>query len=71
MSLSFITNFADSYVYIIETNSNNEYNATMTPNELGKKAIEKFNKRITAEIFLVIQNDKGLMHDYLRLIESK
>lgn len=43
----------------------------MTPNELGKKAIEKFNKRITNEIFLVIQNDKELMYKYLRLVESK
>ena len=42
----------------------------MTPHELGKTAIEKFNKRITNEIFLIIQNDRELMYKYLRLVEA-
>ncbi len=43
----------------------------MTPHELGKTAIKKFNKRITNEIFLIIQNDRELMYEYLRLVEAK
>jgi hypothetical protein len=27
------------------------------------------NKRITNEIFLIIQNDPDFMHDYLKLVE--
>ena len=40
----------------------------MTPQELANKAIESFNKRITDEVFLQIQNDRDLMHDYLRTV---
>jgi hypothetical protein len=43
----------------------------MKANELGQSAIQKFNKRITNEIFLIILNDRELMHKYLRLIESE
>lgn len=43
----------------------------MTPHELGKTVIQKFNKRITNEIFLIIQNDRKLMYEYLRLVEAK
>ena len=43
----------------------------MTANKLAKTAIQKFNKRITNEVFLIIQNDKKLMYDYLRLVEAK
>lgn len=42
----------------------------MTPNQIAQKAIEKMNKRITNEIFLIIQNDKKLMYEYLRSIEN-
>jgi hypothetical protein len=28
------------------------------------------NKRITNDIFLIIQNDRGLMHEYLRAVEA-
>ena len=38
--------------------------------KIAKKAIGVFNKRITDEIFLLIQNDKNLMFDYLRAIEK-
>jgi len=47
----------------------------MTPQEkeikeFAEKAIEKFNERITDEIFLFIQNDKKLMYEYLRIVEK-
>ena len=42
----------------------------MTPNEIAKKAISKMNKRITNEIFMIIQNDRELMFDYLRAVEA-
>ena len=38
--------------------------------ELAQRAIQKMNKRITNEIFLIILNDRELMHDYLKLVES-
>ena len=34
----------------------------MKPNEIVQLAIQKMNKRITNEIFLIIQNDKELMY---------
>jgi hypothetical protein len=43
----------------------------MKANELGLKAIKMLNKRITNEVFLIIQNDRELMYEYLRLVESK
>lgn len=42
----------------------------MTPRELADKAISCFNKRITNELFLTIQNNRELMHDYLRTVEE-
>lgn len=33
-------------------------------------ALSRFSKSITDKVFLMIQNDKGLMHDYLRLVET-
>lgn len=41
----------------------------MTPQEIAKEAISKMNKMITNEIFLIIQNDKKLMYEYLRSVE--
>jgi hypothetical protein len=43
----------------------------MTINGLANQAIQKMNKRITNEIFLIIQKDPDLMYEYLRLVESK
>lgn len=43
----------------------------MAPKDLANKAIGLMNKRITNEIFMIIQNDRKLMHDYLRLVESQ
>ncbi len=42
----------------------------MTPKQIAEKSIKKMNKKITNEIFLIIQNDKNLMREYLRAIES-
>jgi hypothetical protein len=41
----------------------------MTPSELAREAMSRLNKRITNEIFLIIQNDRDLMHAYLRAVE--
>lgn len=43
----------------------------MTAAEIADEAIRKFNKRITDEIFLTIQNDRYLMKEYLRAVEDK
>jgi hypothetical protein len=42
----------------------------MTPTEVAQMAIQKMNKRITNEIFLIIQNDRGLMKEYLRAVQA-
>jgi hypothetical protein len=42
----------------------------MLAKEIAKAAIKKMNKRITNEIFLIIQNDRELMKEYLRAVES-
>lgn len=41
----------------------------MTPVEIVNAAIAKMNKKITNEIFLIIQNDPELMYQYLRSVE--
>lgn len=38
--------------------------------DIAKKAISKLNKRITNEVFLIIQNDRELMHEYLRAVDK-
>ena len=43
----------------------------MEPKDIAQKAIEKLNKQITNEVFLIIQNDKVLMHSYLISVENK
>ena len=43
----------------------------MNSSEIAQKAIARMNKRITNEIFLIIQNDRDLMREYLRAVESK
>jgi hypothetical protein len=42
----------------------------MKANKLGLLAIQKLNKRITDEVFLIIQNDRKLMYKYLKLVET-
>jgi len=43
----------------------------MNSKEIADKAISILNKRITNEVFLIIQNDRELMHEYLRAVEGK
>lgn len=43
----------------------------MNSSEIAKEAIERLNKRITNEIFLIIQNDRGLMKEYLRCVANE
>lgn len=43
---------------------------TMTPTQIAQEAITQMNKRITNEIFLLIQNDHRLMYEYLRAVEN-
>lgn len=43
----------------------------MKTDDLGKLAIKKLNKRITNEIFLIILNDRDLMNQYLKLVETE
>jgi len=40
----------------------------MTLNQFQQKALSQFTKEITDIFFLFIENDKNLMHDYLRVI---
>ena len=42
----------------------------MTPKEIADAAIAQLNKRITDEVFLIIQKDPKLMHEYLRAVEA-
>ncbi len=42
----------------------------MTPNEIAQEAIRRMNIKITDEIFLIIQNDRDLMQEYLRAVEN-
>jgi len=42
----------------------------MTPAQLAQETIAQMNKRITNEIFLLIQNDRRLMYEYLRAVED-
>ncbi len=42
----------------------------MTATEIAKEAIKRMNKRITNDIFLIIQNDRELMKEYLRSLEN-
>ena len=43
----------------------------MNPTQIAEEAVSRLNKRITNEVFLVIQNDRGLMHEYLRAVEKE
>lgn len=41
----------------------------MNSKQIAEEAIKKLNKKITNEVFLIIQNDRELMHEYLGAIE--
>ena len=43
----------------------------MTISQFIDKVISLKNKSITDEVFLLIQNDRELMHEYLRLVEHE
>ncbi len=38
---------------------------------IADAAISRMNKKITDEVFLIIQNDRELMQDYLHAVELK
>lgn len=42
----------------------------MNPKQIANQAIAKLNKRITNEVFLIIQNDRELMSEYLGAVEA-
>ncbi len=42
----------------------------MNPEQIAAEAIARLNKRITNEVFLIIQNDRDLMQSYLRAVEE-
>lgn len=54
-----------------DTNHETNQERPMTAQEIADAAIARLNARITDEIFLIIQNDRDLMHEYLRAIESQ
>jgi len=43
----------------------------MNSSEIAAEAIERMNKKLTNEIFLIIQNDRDLMQAYLRAVKSE
>lgn len=43
----------------------------MNSKQIAEEAISILNKKITNEIFSIIQNDKNLMHEYLRAVETE
>ncbi len=59
-----------SYLYIKYRHKKQKGQKMATGKEIAKKAIAKMNKKITNEIFLIIQNDKDLMKEYLKSVEQ-
>lgn len=43
----------------------------MKSSEIAAEAVRRMNKRITNEIFLIIQNDRDLMQAYLRAVQEE
>lgn len=39
--------------------------------QIAEDAISILNKKITNEVFLIIQNDRDLMYEYLRAVEKE
>jgi hypothetical protein len=39
--------------------------------DFTKRVLALFSKSITDQVFLSIQNDRKLMHEYLKLVEEK
>ena len=42
----------------------------MSINKFADKVLDEFSKEITDQVFLSIQNNRELMHEYLRLIST-
>jgi hypothetical protein len=42
----------------------------MALNEFKEKVVTAFCEKITDKVFLMIQNDKELMHEYLHIVEE-
>ncbi|MEA2012019.1 MAG: hypothetical protein U9O87_02890 [Verrucomicrobiota bacterium] len=42
----------------------------MSAKTIAEEAVRRMNKKITNEIFLIIQNDRELMKEYLREVDS-
>ena len=38
--------------------------------DFAEKVMQEYSKKITDEVFQMIQNDKELMYEYLKLVES-
>ena len=43
----------------------------MSSKEIADRAIAEFKRRTTNAVFLIIQSDRELMHDYLRAVECE
>jgi len=43
----------------------------MDTQDIARESIARFNKRITNEIFLGIQNDRDLMKEYLEVVHER
>lgn len=43
----------------------------MTPKQIAREAIQELNKKLTDEIFLLIQSNRKLMYEYLKAVEEK
>ena len=43
----------------------------MSSKGIATSAISQLNKKITNEVFLIIQNDRTLMLEYLRAVENE
>ena len=43
----------------------------MTSKKIAEQAIAEFRKRTTDAVFLIIQNDRELMHEYLRAVQTE
>jgi hypothetical protein len=42
----------------------------MTTEEFAQKVVEKFSEELTDLVFLYIENNKDLMHEYLHLVSD-
>ena len=42
----------------------------MNPKKIAQQAISEMNRKLTNEIFLIIQNDRELMYSYLKAVEQ-